>query len=204
MPTGYTQPLYEGKELTFEQFALNCARAFGALIEMRDEPQDAPIPESFQPNSFYQEKLTELENNLQKYTAMSDQEADTLADAEYQATQKNARKAIKKKEAMKVRYEGMLQQVESWVTPSNEHAGLKEFMIKQLKESIAWDCEGDFYNKLLAQPKLSGSDWLKEKLRITNKDLTYYRNAHAEEIERITSRNLWVSQLRESLRPQTI
>ena len=30
---------------TFEEFILSCARAFGALVEMRDEPADAP-PES--------------------------------------------------------------------------------------------------------------------------------------------------------------
>lgn len=37
MPTGYTSPLYEGKEISFEQFALRCARNFGALVMMRDE-----------------------------------------------------------------------------------------------------------------------------------------------------------------------
>jgi len=200
MPTGYTQPLYEGKELTFEQFTLNCARAFGALIEMRDEPSDAPIPDSFQPAPFYQQKLTELENNLHRYTTMSNREADILAEAEYQQTQKQALDAIRNKEVMKVRYEAMLQHVKTWQPPSKEHKGLKEFMFKQLQESIQWDCEGNYYENLLAQPKLQGTDWLKEKITLTNKDLSYYRNAHAEEIERVISRNLWVSQLRNSLK----
>ena len=38
MPTGYTLDLYNGKDITFEEFVLKCARAFGALIDMRDEP----------------------------------------------------------------------------------------------------------------------------------------------------------------------
>lgn len=49
MPTGYTSPLYEGKEISFEQFALRCARNFGALVMMREEPLDTPIPEKFNP-----------------------------------------------------------------------------------------------------------------------------------------------------------
>jgi len=44
MPTGYTAEIYEGeKEVTFEKFALTCARAFGACITIRDEPMSASI-----------------------------------------------------------------------------------------------------------------------------------------------------------------
>ena len=46
MPTGYTVALYEGKDVTFEDFVMGCSRAFGALISLRDEP-NAPIPEEF-------------------------------------------------------------------------------------------------------------------------------------------------------------
>ena len=45
MPTGYTAGILEGE--TFEQYALQCAKAFGALVMMRDEPSDAPIPDQF-------------------------------------------------------------------------------------------------------------------------------------------------------------
>ena len=34
MPTGYTAALYEGKNQTFKEFATQCARAFGACIDM--------------------------------------------------------------------------------------------------------------------------------------------------------------------------
>ena len=38
MPTGYTIDLYEGKEVTFEEFVMKCARAFGALISVNYPP----------------------------------------------------------------------------------------------------------------------------------------------------------------------
>jgi len=37
MPSGYTSDLYEGKNISFTQFALQCARAFGAAIDQRDD-----------------------------------------------------------------------------------------------------------------------------------------------------------------------
>ena len=51
MPTGYTAKIADGQ--TFEEFILSCARAFGALVEMRDEPADAPIPEEFKPSAYH-------------------------------------------------------------------------------------------------------------------------------------------------------
>ena len=43
MPTGYTADIQDGKITTLREYALSCARAFGALIMMRDDPHDAPI-----------------------------------------------------------------------------------------------------------------------------------------------------------------
>lgn len=51
MPTGYTAAIADG--IDFKTYALSCARAFGALVEMRDEPANAPIPEEFKPSSYY-------------------------------------------------------------------------------------------------------------------------------------------------------
>ena len=36
MPTGYTDKIKDG--ITFKEYAMGCARAFGALITMRDNP----------------------------------------------------------------------------------------------------------------------------------------------------------------------
>ena len=47
MPTGYTCQIETG--ITFEQFALNCSRAFGALSNMRDDPSGTPIPNKIKP-----------------------------------------------------------------------------------------------------------------------------------------------------------
>lgn len=56
MPTGLTNPIYEGREnFTFEDFAMRCARNFGAFVDLRDEPLDMEIDidKHFQPSGYY-------------------------------------------------------------------------------------------------------------------------------------------------------
>ena len=43
MPTGYTEGIIDGKTETFQDFAKQCMRAFGATIHMRDEDMEAEI-----------------------------------------------------------------------------------------------------------------------------------------------------------------
>lgn len=52
MPTGYTAGVKDGTVTDFKAFVMQCARAFGALIDMRDDPSDVPIPKSFAPSSY--------------------------------------------------------------------------------------------------------------------------------------------------------
>ncbi len=56
MPTGYTAAVQNGTVTRFADFAMNCARAFGALVELRDE-MDAPIPDTFKPSTHHSESL---------------------------------------------------------------------------------------------------------------------------------------------------
>lgn len=61
MPTGYTHGVQDGTVTEFRDFALICARAFGATILMRDDPMDAPIPDEFQSSTYHLDRLKELE-----------------------------------------------------------------------------------------------------------------------------------------------
>lgn len=80
MPTGYTQDLADGKDVTFEQFAMKCARAFGALIEMRDEPMDAEIPKKFTTPPYYSERLERARARVTEVNSWTQQQAAAEAD----------------------------------------------------------------------------------------------------------------------------
>ncbi len=77
MPTGYTAILME-KGQTFQEFIMGCARAFGALIEMRDSPNDAPIPDKFEPSDYHAKRIIELREKLAKFKLMTDAEKESF------------------------------------------------------------------------------------------------------------------------------
>ena len=62
MPTGYTAYVQEGA--TFEEFVWRCARNFGALVTMRDEPTDVPVPDAFTPSKYHLEQIAVLEQEI--------------------------------------------------------------------------------------------------------------------------------------------
>jgi hypothetical protein len=64
MPTGFTADICKGAEVSFEDFAMTCARAFGALYSMRDEPMDAPIPETFVASGYHADELEKAKARL--------------------------------------------------------------------------------------------------------------------------------------------
>lgn len=64
MPTGYTAAITD-KDISFEQFVWDCARAFGALVLQRDDAIGSPIklPE---PSPYNRDRLVEIKSEIEK------------------------------------------------------------------------------------------------------------------------------------------
>jgi len=134
MTTGYTAGIAKG--ISFEKYVMTGARAFGALVMMRDEPFDKEIPKSLDPSSYCQEKLTEVETRLAKLQKMRYKDADHEAEIEYNEEVNRQREGIASNNKTRSLYQAMLSKVKAWQPPSPDHEGLKNFMIQQIKESI--------------------------------------------------------------------
>lgn len=65
MPSSYTSDIYCGKDVTLKDFALKCARNFGALTHMRDESLDTPIRLKNLEDSYHKKRIEELESELE-------------------------------------------------------------------------------------------------------------------------------------------
>lgn len=196
MPTGYTVEI--ANDISFKDFVMRCSRAMGATIMMRDEPFDAPIPERFEPSDYHAKKINEAIANIVLLEGMSETEAEIEADKSYlSALDRHNQRIAEKKELLK-KYEAMLNQVNTWEPPSEDHAGLKKFMVEQITSSIDFDCDTTFYTN--HQPKrLTGAEWRQQELKEANRTLTYHKEENQEEIERTESRNEWLKKLRDSL-----
>ena len=195
MPTGYTLDLYDGKDITFEEFVLKCARAFGALIDMRDEPMDAPIPERFEPSDHHLEELEKAKRRLKEIRKWNEEKAEQEAERAYREALKEREEFIKKNKLIRKRYEDMLSKVQKWKPPTIEHASLKQFMIQQLLESIEFDC---FVPEM--PQRLSGEEYREQQIKKALSDIEYHEKEYAEEVNRVYEKNKWLLSLRESLK----
>jgi hypothetical protein len=206
MPSGYTDKLYRGEEQEFGEFAMQCARAFGALILMRDEPWDAPVPAKFEPDTRWEEEqIAKVGEKIERYT-----DATLMELMDEQQANRDARLADwyryrHEADELKARYEAMLAKVEAWTPPTEEHEGLKKFMIEQLTSSIEHDCRTSKFetpdeDKYAGIPEIVPSEeYRQQKLAHVEEDLARYEKNLQDEINRAQERTNWINDLRRSL-----
>lgn len=196
MPTGYTDGVSSGKVTEFKDYALRCARAFGACIMLRDEPLSSDIPE-FIPSEYHDKRLVEANRELQEFNlATPDQRKKMHAD-EHTKSVMHANEAIARRKEELARYEAMLAKAKSFQPPSPDHQQYAEFLVSQLEESIRFDCDLSFYEKLM-QP-VPFEEWEKEKIKGLRRDVDYHTAEKRKEADRTASRNKWVEQLKQAL-----
>ncbi len=197
MPTGYTAQITDA--MTLREFAMICARAFGALVMMRDDSMSAPIPKAFEPSDYHAKALAQATSDLAALELLSDEEAKAVSDREYDKMQADFVKAAAENEAQEGRYRRMLALVLDWTPPTPDHDGMKKFMREQIEESIKFDCDKSYYREQAEKPRMSGAKWKAERRKSLQHDIEYHEQHNREEIERTNERNKWIADLRGSL-----
>lgn len=199
MPTGYTADLYDGKDVSFEDFALNCARAFGAFASLRDDP-DAKLPREFTVDEYYVDCVEKAEKDLVEVLNMTDEDFVIEAEKYYNEKQSHLQQTIKRNRELRARYENMLQQVKAWEPPTDDHVEYKEFMINQLEESIKFDASVERYENELANLSVETVVEAKERI-IEDVEWTfdYARKQLEREEEAAAKRSEWAGALFRSL-----
>ena len=186
MPTGYTAAIAEG--ITFEQYAMSCARAFGALVEMRDAPSDAPIPEEFKPSDYHLEALNKANTELKELFSLTPEAVRLKAKQAHEKSVAYHTAGRAKQEELKLKYEAMLAKAQAYIPPSPDHDGLKEFMVRQIEESIQFDCQSSYH----------ADEWFQsERVRIKGA-IKHHKKGYADDVARTKSRNEWIRKLRAS------
>lgn len=193
MPTGYTYDIVNGKLQDFNEFAMRCARAFGALINMRDAPSDAPIPEKFESSVYHKNAADEARKEKKRLAALAPPELETECAAAFHEKVEQEQKWRRELILENQRCQDMAAKVKGWTAPTPDHEELKSFMLQQLKISVYVEREAETFMRP------SPEDWLLEKLQKCRHDIEYHDKEHAKEIERTKSRNEWLRVLRVSL-----
>ena len=123
-------------------------------------------------------------------------EADRQAWLAYDRAQREYEESLAKRAAMRERYEAMLVQVKAWTPPTSEHQGLKDFMAKQLEESIDFDCGTDC---LTVPERLTGAAYKEQRLHSARRNASYHTEHGEADKKRAEERTAWVRALRQSL-----
>lgn len=193
MPTGYTARLYEGEGQSFPEFAMECARAFGACVTLRDSPDT----EAFQPSSYHTDALAKAEARLSEVQEWTLEDADADAQRAYDEACKARDAAEEQRRRISERYRAMLVRVHAWEPPTDEHYELREFMRSQLEEALKFDTGGLSHWPLPVRK--SGSQHKADEIAAAAKDIAYHTKEHGEELKRAIQRTAWVAALRDSL-----
>ena len=78
MPTGYTAAIKDG--IDFKTYAMNCARAFGACVMLRDEPGGGDrIPDAFEPSDYHLKAAEKTRGELAALDTMAPAELERAA-----------------------------------------------------------------------------------------------------------------------------
>lgn len=196
MPTGYTAGVRDGSIASFKDYALLCARAFGACITMRDDPLSAEITE-FEPNQFYQNKLVGAELELALWEKMTEEER--RAEWERYAEKQRVYYAERMRayEVERARYMAMLEKVREFRPPTPDHKEFVTFMRTQLEESIHWDCPDDYKCEYYQVEPYE--EWVANHQEPLRHSLDYYAKEWFKENERTAARNKWVQDLKKAL-----
>ena len=194
MPTGYTSDLYDGKNISFTEFALQCSRAFWACIMQRDDPSDAPLRLPTASLGYSEKALADAKDLLGEIQAMPIEVARERAEADYAAALERWHESEATRISRERAYRNMLAEVAGWTPPSPDHEGMKKFMQEQLEESIKFDCSPS------RPPERQGAaEWREAQEARALRDVEYHTKAMAEEIERTNGRRAWITDLADSL-----
>lgn len=197
MPTGYTDKVGKGEITDFKEYALLCARNFGACIMLRDEPLSSEIPE-FQPSRYHIEKIDEITNEIEWIRHASDDELQAKAEQEFTEEARRCEEQIAASEKTVANYEAMLEKARQYKPPTSEHENYAKFLVDQLTESIKFDDMRDYYRENYPKRK-TAREYRDDRVRKLYRDLAYHKQEQVKEEERTDGRNRWVNELKESL-----
>jgi hypothetical protein len=197
MPTGYTAGILDGTITTFPQFAKLCMRAFGAAMHLRDESlEDEYTPRV--PSDYHPKEIAKANKLLTDSRTLSDEVIIANKKAELESSKEYHLGAIEKAEKNTEILNKILAEVNNWNPPTEEHTGIKDFMIDQIKKTIDFDCNSSYHNKALVEIEfdlrnLNSLNIRSSMVEKAKKDLKYHTAENLKELKRCEDSNKWVT-----------
>jgi len=198
MPTGYTADIEN--DISFEDYALSCARAFGACMHQRESPSKEK-PKLRTGSDYHANALSEAKKTIAELEAMAGvNDRTNYGKKIIEAEEASNQKSFNKKIVLKNKYDAMLIKVYNWHPPTSEHEQLKNFMIDQIVDTVKYDCDTKYdMDRLTQLSKANPLDKYKEALRYAYKNAEYHETELMKSRDQDQDANRWISVLYNSL-----
>lgn len=190
MSNVYTSAIEE-RDVTIQEFARSCARAFLAFGLVSDNAFGAPI-RIREPDDHHAKGIEKATDDLKRAVTMTDEEAEQEAAEHYDTALRNYEQNKAKQDAILARYDRMLKDVQAWDAPET-HSGLHNFMIEQIQASMR-------YIYVPKPPtRMSGAEYREVLVSCAQHSLRYHTHEQAQELEYLRAKREWVDALEQSL-----
>lgn len=201
MPSGYTAGIIDGKINDFTTFAILCSRAF--MVHLREEPLDSKYKKR-EPSTYHKNAIKEAKKQLEEAGKFTDQE---LIDNEVAKLTKDKEYHTENKaldEQNKAKVTTFLALAKAYEPPTENHKGIAAFMVKQLEETLDYDCDSNYHATELEKidGKLDNIDAnaLREALKAAAQyNIDYHTKEHEADKKRCAEHNKWYKDYLKSL-----
>lgn len=197
MPNGYTYPIIQGDGISFEEFVLSCCLAFGACIMQRDDSPGSK-PRLQEPSDYHLLQVEKARAEHARLSAMSKPERMEFGRQKIADAIESCQSAMSKQRDEDARLAAMLATVRRWNPPTDDHKGLKDFMVEQLAGSMRGPNES-WSGRIESLREADPLALWHEAVSSVQSDIIYHTDHYAEEVERVAGRNKWIMAVYESL-----
>lgn len=202
MPSGYTSLIQNGQAKTFKDFAYACTRAFGACYSLRDRSLSIDFPVLPEDDEIfdYSKKLDEAINDFLIFDQLNEDEKHDQYILYIKSSLKFYENQLEEKKKLLSKYQFFLDKAKQFNPPTDDHIAYKDFLIQQLKETISFDCDINYYqNEIDRLKNLDFNDWVKVKYETLNNAINTYTELNHKNKDKGKSSQEWLNCIKETL-----
>lgn len=182
--TGYTSFIVD-KHVNAVDYLKICLRAFGVLIDLRDEPMSADIPKELQKDDYHEKSLAYAEEQLAKRLAMTDSEWRKTIENDLDLTIAEHKEAVDKENSQMASLNAVKKVIEGWKC-DEAYEGVKNFALEQIAQSKPsgdkWYVEVEESLKKALDSQDAFEAYKELRIKSARDDIAYHKE-HAEKSE---------------------
>ena len=162
-----------------------------------------PTPKSFEPDNYYKERYDKALLALEEAKKLTFEDAKIQMRTAYENRISDYKRYAEKEIAMNEKYAKVRNEVEAWTPPTDEHNGLKKFALEQIDMCVTKQKYIDEYIEK-SKEEFDGSDkavrqYMDGNIKMCQEQVDRAYESWQEELERVKSKNEWMSKFLESL-----